>query len=138
VCWSFVSVASNEAGGSYHLRRGLLSIAPGIAPVASCPAPIAGQAEAQTQASAGLSWLSDERHSLAALRALRHSDCRFDAWLRFARAPSLGDGSATDVRWGPPGSLNFSTIDLAAMATRPCPHPVPGWGMPREDLLGGR
>jgi inner membrane protein len=141
LCWSFVSVASNEAGGSYHLRRGLLSIAPGIAPVASCPAPIAGQAPAQpplAQAPAGLVWMSDELHSLAALRALRRDDCRFNAWLRFARAPSLGDGSATDVRWGPPGSRNFSTIDYADMAGRVCPHPVPGWGMPRTDLLDGQ
>lgn len=164
LCWSFVSVASDSAGGSYHLRRGLLSIAPGMAPVASCPAPIAGRAPqadpappraapgsanaaplaapattADGQASpAGLAWTAEERHSLADLRALRQANCHFDAWLRFARAPSLDGAEASDLRWSPPGSRNFSTIDYAAMAGLPCPHPVPGWGRPRADLLGER
>ncbi len=73
---------------------------------------------------------------MAALRALRGRDCRFDAWLRFARAPSLADGDATDVRFGPPGAPNFSTLDLAAQPVPPCPRDVPRWGYPRADLLG--
>jgi inner membrane protein len=62
-------------------------------------------------------------------------DCHLRAWMRFARMPLLDAGSATDLRWGP---RNFSTIDLAAQADTPCPLPVPGWGMPRADLLQGR
>ena len=137
LCWSFVTVARDAAAGSYHLRRGLLSIAPGLVPVASCPAPIAGPVAPGTAPAAALSWTADERQSLAALRALDRANCHVDAWLRFARAPWLGDGVASDLRWSPPGVANFSTIDHAGLANRPCPHPVPGWGMPRADLLQG-
>jgi inner membrane protein len=135
LCWSFVTVARNDANGSYRMRRGLLSVAPGVDPVASCPAPIAGRAPAG--AGAQLAWLSDEREPLANLRGLAAGNCHVNAWLRFARAPSLADGLATDIRWGPPGGRNFSTMDLDGTAGRPCPHPVPNWGYPRSDLLGG-
>jgi inner membrane protein len=135
LCWSFVTVAT-DGKGSYRMRRGLLSIAPGIDPVASCPAPIAGRAGAG--ASAQLAWLSDEREPLAGLRGLAAGNCHVNAWLRFARAPSLADGMATDARWGPPGGRNFSTMDLDGTAQASCPHPVPDWGYPRSDLLGGR
>jgi inner membrane protein len=138
LCWSFVSVAEDDAGNSYHLRRGLLSIAPGVTPVSACPAPIAGRPAADGAVTPALAWQSDERHSLALLRNLARDDCHVNAWLRFARAPSLAGGLATDVRFGPPGSRNFSTMDVAAMARTSCPHPVPGWGMPRGDLLGRR
>jgi inner membrane protein len=75
---------------------------------------------------------------VAALRTLAAHDCRVNAWLRFARAPALADGVATDLRWGEPGSRNFSTLDYAAQAGKPCPRSVPRWGYPRGDLLNGR
>ena len=132
LCWSFVTVAADAAHGSYHLRRGLVSVAPGITQAASCPAPIAGRAGG---GDARLAWQSEERDSLAHLRDLQAHNCHFDAWMRFARAPSLGATTATDARWSPPGSANFSTIDYADLAPAPCPHPVPEWGYPRADLL---
>ena len=135
LCWSFVTVAVDAAHGSYHLRRGQLSVAPAVAPVTSCPAPIAGRT---TGGDAQLAWQSDERTSLARLRDLQANNCHFNAWMRFARAPSVGDAAATDVRWGRSGGRNFSTIDYAAHASEPCPHPVPDWGTPRADLLGWR
>jgi inner membrane protein len=58
-----------------------------------------------------------------------------NAWMRFARAPSLADGVATDVRWGEPGSRNFSTMAYGASNGKPCPRFVPRWGYPRADLL---
>ncbi|TQK03170.1 metal-dependent hydrolase [Herbaspirillum sp. SJZ107] len=133
LCWSFVTVARDDAGGSYHLRRGLLSVAPGIDPVRACPAPIAGRAS--EDATPQLAWLGDRRESLAELQSLAR-DCHVNAWLRFARAPSIAGGLATDVRWGPVGSTNFSTMEIAAQADTPCPHPVPDWTYPRADLLG--
>lgn len=136
LCWAFVTVARDDAGGTYHMRRGLLSIAPDIDPVTACPSPIAGRAPAA--ATPQLAWLGDEREKLATLRGLARNDCHVNAWLRFARAPSLADGLATDVRWGPPGGRNFSTMDIATQAPSPCPRPVPGWIPPRADLLDGR
>lgn len=136
LCWSFVTVATHAADGSYHLRRGLLSVAPGIARVGACPAPIAGPAGGG--AGAGLAWQSEERDSLARLRDLQQHNCHFNAWMRFARAPSVGATTATDARWSPPGGANFTTIDYADLGPAPCPHPVPDWGYPRSDLLRRR
>ena len=132
LCWSFVTVAADAARGSYHLRRGLVSVAPGITQATSCPAPIAGRAGG---GDARLAWQSEERDSLAHLRDLQAHNCHFNAWMRFARAPSLDATTATDARWSPFGSANFSTIDYAGVASRPCPDPMPDWGYPRGDLL---
>jgi inner membrane protein len=132
LCWSFVTVATDTTRGSYHLRRGQLSVAPGITPVVSCAAGIAGRAAGDD---AQLAWQSDVRDSLARLHELQQNNCHFNAWMRFARAPAIDGTTATDARWSPPGSANFSTIDYADHAAAPCPRPVPGWGYPRADLL---
>jgi inner membrane protein len=138
LCWSFVTVARGGADGtaSVHLRRGMLSIAPGLSPVSHCPARIAGPA--LEDAPPQIAWQAEDRQPLAALRALAASDCRVNAWMRFARAPSLADGVATDVRWGEPGSRNFSTLSYGQDAGKPCPSFVPNWGYPRADLLQGQ
>jgi inner membrane protein len=144
LCWSFVTVARSSAdgagaannAGSIHLRRGMLSIAPGLSPVSHCPARIAGPA--LEDAPPQIAWQAEDRQPLAALRTLAASDCRVNAWMRFARAPSLADGVATDVRWGEPGSRNFSTMTYGQDAGKACPHPVPNWGYPRADLLQGQ
>jgi inner membrane protein len=132
LCWSFVTVATDAAHGSYHLRRGQLSVAPGITRVASCPAGIAGRAAGDDPQ---LAWQDDARDSLARLHDLQQNNCRFNAWMRFARAPAIDGMTATDARWSPLGSANFSTMDFADHAAAPCPRPVPGWGYPRADLL---
>jgi len=135
LCWSFVTVATDAAHGSYHLRRGQLSVAPGIAPVASCPAGIAGRAG---DGDAQLAWQSDARDSLARLHDLQQNNCHFNAWMRFARAPAIDGTTATDARWSPLGNANFSTMDYGDHAAAPCPRPVPDWGYPRADLLRQR
>ena len=136
LCWSFVTVAEDAAHGGYHLRRGLLSLAPGVSPVTACPARIGGRATHPDAADgARLAWQHEARHSLAQLRDLQKNNCHFDAWMRFARAPAVDAAEATDLRWSPFGNRNFSTIDYAAVAARPCPQPVPDWGYPRADLL---
>jgi inner membrane protein len=138
LCWSFVTVARTGAGGAgtVHLRRGMLSVAPGLTPVSHCPARIAGPA--LEDAPPQIAWQAEDRQPLATLRQTAARDCRVNAWMRFARAPSLADGVATDLRWGEPGSRNFSTMTYAGQAAKPCPQPVPAWGYPRQDLLNGR
>ena len=133
LCWGAIAV-TREGPDGYRVRRGVLSLAPGIAPAASCPQAIAGVRVAPGPAP--LAWAWEERGSVAALRALRARDCRFDAWLRFARAPSLAGGRATDLRFGVPGAPNFSTLALDQSASGACPDRVPHWGYPRADLLG--
>jgi inner membrane protein len=138
LCWSFVTVARTGAGdaGTVHLRRGMLSIAPRLTPVSHCPARIAGPA--LEDAPPQIAWQLEDRAPVAALRTLAADDCRVNAWMRFARAPALADGVATDVRWGEPGASNFSTLAYGAQAGKPCPRFVPRWGYPRADLLNGR
>jgi inner membrane protein len=133
LCWGTIAL-TREGQDSYRIRRGVLSLAPGITPAASCPAAIGGVRVAPGPAP--LAWAWEERGSLAALRALQARDCRFDAWLRFARAPALAAGGATDLRFGVPGAPNFSTLRLDAPPPASCPPDWPRWGHPRADLLG--
>jgi inner membrane protein len=138
LCWSFATVArtGDNGAGTIHLRRGMLSIAPRLLPVSHCPVRVAGPA--LEDAPPQIAWQAEDRQPVASLRAQAAGNCRVDAWLRFARAPALADGVATDLRWGEPGGRNFTTMTLARPAGTPCPHPVPGWGYPRADLLWGR
>jgi inner membrane protein len=132
LCWSVVTVARDLRHDSYRLRRGILGIAPGVSPVTACPARIAGPVPS---GNAQLAWTDDLRQSLTDLRRADRTNCHLHAWMRFARAPALLDGSATDARWSPPDVRNFSTIDYADLAKLPCTAPVPRWGVPRADLL---
>lgn len=132
VCWGFVAIESGA--GAYRLRRGILSLAPTLTPATACPAGLAGPLPASSAPS--LAWQWEEAGDIAKLRALRRENCHLDAWLRFARVPSLAAGGATDARFGPPGQPNFSTLPYAALAGVGCPRHVPGWGYPRADLLG--
>lgn len=133
LCWSFVSIEADARHDSYRLRRGVLSLAQGIVPTASCPVQLAGGAA--PQAADGVALFSSTQASLADLQRLQQSNCHVDAWLRFARMPSLDGGSATDMRFGNLGAANFLTIDYAARAGTPCPAWLPKWDQPRADLL---
>jgi inner membrane protein len=83
----------------------------------------------------GIAWLGSTQASVAALQHLQQNNCHIDAWLRFARMPSIDAGTATDLRYGNLGAANFATIDYAARAGTPCPAWLPQWGRPRADLL---
>lgn len=136
LCWSFVTVESNEAAGSYRLRRGVASLAPGwLAPLA-CPAGLR-DAGAGSSLAPAIVQFSEVTASLQALRQLRQSDCHVDAWLRFARAPalSLAQGEASDYRFAAVPKGNFSTLRFGALRHSACPQGVPAWGEPRADLL---
>lgn len=133
LCWSFATVSEDARSGSYGVRVGVLSLAPGLTPVASCPARFGGEPGSRDTA---LAWKFSQTRSLADFRALQRSNCHFDAWLRFARVPSLADGKATDVRFGAPGQPNFSTLPYVERQGTPCPAPLAHWGYPRADLLG--
>lgn len=169
VCWSFATVSEGPAAGSYGVRVGVLSLAPGLSPVWACPERFGGVTDSAADAgasrqnspgaspaardaqgagagsaaaaalprpTAALAWKFSETGSLAEFRALQQTNCHFDAWLRFARVPSLAGGVATDVRFGAPDQPNFSTLPYAARAAEPCPAPLAAWGYPRADLLG--
>ena len=133
LCWAFSTVSDDARAGSYTVRVGVLSLAPGLNPVSRCPARFGGQPGSRATA---LAWRMEQTGGLAAFRALQRNNCHVDAWTRFARVPSLAGGSATDLRFGAPDQPNFSTLPYARLEGQPCPRPVPGWGRPRADLLG--
>ncbi|MEO7496030.1 MAG: metal-dependent hydrolase [Massilia sp.] len=117
LCWNYVSVERDDGAGRYRLRRGALGLGG-----AACPARLAAK-DATFDA------------SLAGLRAQADADCWLRAWLRFARAPVLGAGSASDLRFGAPDEPNFSHLALGAASHAACPAGVPPWTPPRADLL---
>lgn len=134
LCWNFVSLESKEASGVYRLRQGTVSIVPGLLPVAGCPGALM-QDRGEPNAGPGIFLVSEQEDKLGLLRALRRRDCRFDAWLRFARMPAVHTGNASDLRFGFGQRVNFSTIKLGTAEDADCPDNVPAWGYPRADLL---
>jgi inner membrane protein len=76
------------------------------------------------------------RGDLGALRELARTNCHFAAWMRFARAPLLAHGTATDIRFSASPRGNFTTLDIEDTVGKACPRAVPQWGFPRGDLLG--
>jgi inner membrane protein len=134
LCWNYVAVERNEAAGSYRLRRGVLSLAPGVLALEQCPAGLTGSARRESAASA-MAMLSDQHASLANLRRLAQENCHFREWLRFARTPLVTGQVASDIRFGAILRSNFTTIDLARFAGHACPVNAPDWDFPRADLL---
>jgi inner membrane protein len=133
-CWSFVSVESNEGAGMYRLRRGIVSLAPGMLPVSACPAGLS-ERDTQKEVTPALAFLYEQEGKLKTLRDLKSANCYFEAWMRFARAPSLNDRQASDLRFASSLRGNFSTIRLEDFKNRACPDYVPKWDFPRSDLL---
>lgn len=134
LCWIFVSVESDAARGRYRLRRGLVSVAPSWLAPAQCPAGLSDPAPA-TALGDGVAQYRQVDGSLAALRQLKQDNCRFDDWLRFARAPVVENGVASDLRFAATPRGNFSALPL--VQGEGCPGGVPKWSYPRRDLLGG-
>jgi inner membrane protein len=138
LCWIFVSVESNGAQGRYQLRRGLVNVAPALLPSARCPAGLADPSPSTPLSAAGdVLQYRQAQGSLATLRRLRESNCWFDDWMRFARAPVLENGVATDLRFSTTPRGNFTTMPVAQAEGKACPGGVPKWEYPRLDLLGG-
>lgn len=138
LCWTFVSLESNEAAARYRLQRGQLSLMPEWMPVTACPARLSllDAAGEDTAANAALAFVWEESGKLDWLRTLKTGNCHFDAWLRFARMPLLEGTRAQDVRFSPGLRGNFTTIDLRDFSDSKCSPYVPHWDYPRADLLG--
>ena len=139
-CWVFVTVESGAE--NYRIRRGMLSLWPGVFPLSSCPARLVERSQMGAPSVAG-SWRADtisvsfdREFSIAALRSYRTQSCHFDAWLRFVRVPSLDERAASDERYGPLGRANFTSFVRGDFDGTPCPEGVPQWAYPRADLLG--
>jgi hypothetical protein len=67
--------------------------------------------------------------------------CDVAAFLRFARAPYWNEPETRgtvigDFRYDSSPELEFAEMELEPGAPR-CPTAVPGWTLPRQDLLDG-
>lgn len=134
LCWTFVSIERDEAAGIYRLHSGLLSLLPQVLPVDSCPAALIATPLA-AGAAKHVIFLDRYEGDLKALRRLTDRDCHFQAWMRFARAPRIAAGQASDMRFSFRGGENFTTLSFADFADKACPAYVPQWDVPRQDLL---
>lgn len=125
LCWGFIRIAADKAGENYSLERGRISALPSMLSSSRCPL-------LRRDSSGGV---SRETGSVSHFRALAQNDCWFEGWLRFARAPSINERRATDLRFQAQGELNFTTLPLVESGQRECPGWYPNWSKPRQDIL---
>src|SRR5450830_1732698 len=87
LCWNYVRMERAGPAGQTRLRAGIISLAPGIMPVSTCPPALTPP----LPAAAGPAEAAFETDTLdtAALAARAADDCYLRAWLRFARMPLL-------------------------------------------------
>lgn len=148
-CWEGLLVG--EQGGSYRVLRATVALWPLRAE--QCTVGLDVDPTAQVRPldrplREGVRWVSEYRAELSQLRQLARDDCRFRALLEFARLPYWSSwGSATmgsrgpgkfagDLRYDRQPSLDFSDISLPDDPhTGECPRFLPGWQLPRADLL---
>jgi len=136
LCWDVILIQAQA--DRYALRRGIATIAPGT----RCPtgsdrpitAPLQRVALPDTPF---VHWHGQIVASRERLRVLAAASCEVAAFLRFARAPWLGERGAErvigDLRYDGEHELGFAEIDLTRSSG--CPAYVPPWIPPRSDLL---
>ncbi len=135
LCWSAIGIELNDAAGEYVLWRGTLSLAPRWKPAESCASHRFAGVKTSRMLGDGSFALRDEtHHSLARLRGLAGRDCWVRAWLRFGRVPVVTATEIYDLRFAERVGQNFTRMPIQERSG--CPRFVPGWGMPRADLLG--
>jgi inner membrane protein len=134
LCWAVIAIERRDTAGEYILWRGTLSLAPAWKPPTACASHrLAGGAGARVIGDGRLAMRSVVRQPLQRLRTLAEGDCWVRAWLRFGRAPVIDGGAIFDLRFAERFGQNFSQMRLGTRGT--CPSFVPGWAMPRADLL---
>ncbi len=133
LCWSVIGIELRENEGVYVLSRGTLSLKPAWKAPTDCASHQLSRAGNARIIGDGHLALRDTRHQpLQRLRALAEGDCWVRAWLRFGRAPVIERGTIFDLRFSDLGQ-EFSHMRLERREG--CPANVPGWSMPRADLL---
>ena len=137
LCWAVIAVEKTEARDEYTLRRAALSLVPSWQAPTDCVSyRLAASGPEAAAEGGGIAWVDMARQSLTALRSRAAEDCHLDAWMRFGRAPLMRDGTIRDLRFETGRQENFTAMTLVSGDDPPrCPPYVPGWGMPRADLL---
>jgi inner membrane protein len=130
LCWAVIAIELRERDGEYVLWRGTLSVMPAW----KMPSDCASYRRGGRVLGNGRLALRDQLHQpLQRLRTLAARDCWVRAWLRFGRAPVIEGDSIFDLRFSERPGREFTNVRFGA--AEGCPPNVPGWGMPRADLL---
>ena len=134
LCWSVIGIELNEAAGEYVLWRGTLSLAPRWKPPESCASyRFAGVKTTRMPGDGSFALRDETHHSLSRLRSLAEGDCWVRAWLRFGRVPVITGNEIYDLRFAERPGQDFTRMRIQQRSD--CPRFVPGWAMPRADLL---
>ncbi|MGV3741014.1 MAG: metal-dependent hydrolase [Burkholderiaceae bacterium] len=134
LCWTFVSIENDASAGTYSLRKGMLSLAPEVLPLSRCPTNLVS-APLDRNAATDIVFLEHYEAARSILPSLQNGHCHLQAWLRFARAPKIEHGVASDMRFSFRSEDNFTTMHLDDFKEKPCASLVPQWDFPRRDLL---
>jgi inner membrane protein len=137
LCWSVIGIDVDGGAGEYVYLRGTLSLMPEWKPPTSCASHLFAAGGNIRLAGGGRLALRDEIHQpLALLQDRARRDCWVREWLRFGRAPVLTDEAIFDLRFAERAEQNFTHLPLGRTSEhQQCPQFVPGWAMPRADLL---
>jgi inner membrane protein len=123
LCWSVLTIVRDEAGASYVMTQGGAAVL--------VPSACGGGRRQDVE------WTAPHTQSLTALRALYRADCWVRGWMQFGRAPEIGEGTISDVRYGGVLRGNFTTMVLKPpVEAARCPAHLTSWRPPRQDLLG--
>jgi inner membrane protein len=134
LCWAVIAIELRESEGEYVVWRGTLSVMPSWKMPTECASYQSRGARDGRIMGDGRLALRDELHQpLQRLRALAGRDCWVRAWLRFGRVPVIEGDSIFDLRFSERPGREFTNVRFGAREG--CPANVPGWGMPRADLL---
>jgi len=131
VCWDVIAIARD--GAELVLRRGTLSLLPGLYAPARC-ASHRLESHGPAPEGAPLAWSGELRQPVGALRDLDRRDCRVRAWLQFGRAPFVRDGTIADLRFESGMRGNFTAMAVTG-EDRGCPPALTSWARPRADVL---
>lgn len=122
LCWSALSIASDEAADEYVMTHA--SVTP------------FGTSGCASDGAGGVQWEAPLPQSLARLRGLNRDDCWVRAWLQFGRAPEITATTISDYRYGRGMRGNFTLMPLRPPAVAAaCPANLTDWRPPRTDLL---
>ncbi|HEX7981517.1 MAG TPA: metal-dependent hydrolase [Gemmatimonadaceae bacterium] len=121
LCWSVLSIRSDEGLTAYAMTRGTAALIVRNA----CGTPRAQSVE----------WETPQIQSVVRLRDLYSGDCWVRAWLQFGRAPEIRDNVISDLRYSGPDRPNFTTMRIGPRPHGACPRNLTDWRPPRADLL---
>lgn len=141
-CWDMLVVAreGHDEQQTYVLRLGRATALSGLnaerCPVMR-PATTAPLQPVVDPVGQRVVWDGEYKISVTSFEGLAES-CWGRAFLRFARAPFIADqaGVVGDLRFDRASAVEFTELELPGPSSA-CPEWVPGWEMPRTDLLQG-